>query len=366
MKDEILQDFKKNHKKLESFREKIEILIKELLVQASIPIHQISSRTKDYESLSKKIDKKQGKYSSIGEITDIVGIRLITYMESDVDRVAKLIESEFIVDKENSIDKRLLETDQFGYRSLHMVVSLNSARCALTEYAPYVNQKCEIQIRSILQHAWAEIEHDLGYKGAFAIPETYVRSFNRLSALLESADIEFDRLKKELVGYERDVTILIKEKPQDVAINQASLYSFMSTNLIIEEAAKIIMSTTGASMQDSNDYQGILSRFRLFNINTIKELEDSLLINKNLFFAFIPEFVGSFKTKKMNSSVTIFYFQHFLASQSKDPLFVDKYCKYESPVIVRSKGREDVYIDSYRKAEEIVKQSLPLTSAKPQ
>ncbi|RYX80349.1 (p)ppGpp synthetase, partial [bacterium] len=202
MKESILEDYKKNKKTYHAYRERIINLLNDLLSAEQIVVHQLVGRTKSLESLSKKIDDKNGKYKSVDEITDIIGIRIITYLESNIDPVAELIEKEFIKDAANSIDKRKLQADQFGYKSLHIVVSLDDDRIKLKEYKRYKDLKCEIQIRSILQHAWAEIEYDLGYKGEISVPEQYKRSFNRLSAQLETADIEFDRLKTELANYE--------------------------------------------------------------------------------------------------------------------------------------------------------------------
>jgi ppGpp synthetase/RelA/SpoT-type nucleotidyltranferase len=178
MKEKILRDFKERKGILDSYLERIVSLIDILIKQNNLKVHQIIGRTKDLENLSKKIDRKQDKYSSIDEITDIVGVRIITYLESDVNNLYDLITKEFTIDTQNSIDKRILADNQFGYRSLHVVVSLNSERCKLTEYKKFENLKCEIQIRSILQHAWAEIEHDLGYKSKSSIPQQYKRNFN--------------------------------------------------------------------------------------------------------------------------------------------------------------------------------------------
>jgi len=190
-------------------------LVRDLLRAENISYHQIDSLVKAVSSLSKKIDSKNNKYTDLSQITDLVGIRIITYLGSEVDLVNDVLTKEFTIDTKNSIDKRELETNVFGYRSLHLIVSLDDGRCKLAEYKQYVDLKCEIQIRSILQHAWAEIEHDLGYKSALSVPQNYTRSFNRLAALLESADIEFVRLKKELMEYECSVGELIQDTPED-------------------------------------------------------------------------------------------------------------------------------------------------------
>jgi len=351
MKETILNDYKENKQTLDSFKDKVKTLLQELLNQAAIPVHQISSRTKDLNSLSKKIGKED-KYKSLQEITDVVGIRIITYLESDVDKVAELIKNEFKIDNKNSIDKRQLKTDQFCYRSLHIVISLSDTRNALTEYKEYKDLKCEIQIRSILQHAWAEIEHDLGYKDEYSIPETSKRSFNRLSALLEIADIEFDRLKKELTDYEKNVPQLIKINPEEVAIDQASLISFLHTNLVLEEAKKVITNITGAEIYENKNLRSIINRFNLFEIKTIKELEESLSSNKDVFLVFISEFLGTSKHNKLPSSLPLFYYQHFLASKRKNKEFLEKYFHYGPDIISNSDNAAKRFISFYEKTLE--------------
>ena len=161
-----------------AFKQELEHLVTRLLNENRIRVHSISSRVKDEISLERKIDKALDKYSSLVDITDIVGLRIITYFSDEVDAVAKLMEQEFNIDFSNSVDKRaLLDPDRFGYLSIHYVVSLSGARCGLTEYKEFSSLKAEIQIRSILQHTWAEIEHDLGYKSKEAIPRDIRRAF---------------------------------------------------------------------------------------------------------------------------------------------------------------------------------------------
>lgn len=347
MKEVLIEDFKKQKDNLESFKERIVNLLKDLLKQKKIIIHQITSRTKDVDSLSKKIDRKQGKYESLADITDLVGIRIISYLESDVDLINGLIEEEFVIDKKNSIDKRLLKTDQFGYKSLHVVTSLSEQRSLLSEYTSYKGLKCEIQIRSILQHAWAEIEHDLGYKGKISLPDNAKRSFNRLSALLETADIEFDRLKSELFEYENTVEQLIKTEPQDVSINQASLVSFLSTNSIIKELEQKISELTNSKFYYFQHFESIIKRFELFDIKTIKELEIVLKENKESLIKFSQEIFSKSNYEKLPSSVTIFHLQHFLACKTENVNFIVKYFKYTHPEISGGKRQAQQLLDKY-------------------
>lgn len=167
-----------------------------LLQNQEVPVHSITGRAKDIRSLAGKIHKNKNKYKKLQDITDLCGLRIITYYEDDVDRVAALIRDHFSIDEENSVDKRqTLKPTEFGYASLHLIVNLpaeadkpQAAGCC----------KVEIQIRSLLQHAWAEIEHDLEYKNPAGTTPEIRRRFSRVASLLESADIEFRALRAEL------------------------------------------------------------------------------------------------------------------------------------------------------------------------
>lgn len=349
MKEIILNDFKKRQSTLDSFRERLVNLIDILIKQNNLKVHQIVGRTKEIESLSKKIDRKQDKYSSLDEITDIVGLRIITYLESDVNTLYDLITKEFTVDPNNSIDKRNLAENQFGYRSLHLVVSFNPSRSNLTEYKKFDNLKCEVQIRSILQHAWAEIEHDLGYKSKSSIPHQYKRNFNRLAALLETADIEFDRLKKELNHYEEEVIELIKTEPQNVAIDQASITSFNMENEILIEARNMLTKTKKCTYSSTPTmFAGMIERFPMFGIYTIKDLEDSLKENKAQFFEFIKEFTKNHTYNNYINSIILFYYQHFLAAKTEDRQNVEEYFNFEGFKINNDGDAPGHFIKTYQ------------------
>lgn len=174
----ILSEFDAKKKIYAGFTEKLQHLTAELLRAGDIQVHSVASRLKDRVMLERKLTAEPGKYRELGEITDIIGVRIVTYFSEDVDRVSKVIEREFDVDWTTSIDKRAtLDPDRFGYLSLHYIVTLGAARAVFRENQRFAGLKAEIQIRSILQHAWAEIEHDLGYKTELAVPRDIRRRF---------------------------------------------------------------------------------------------------------------------------------------------------------------------------------------------
>ena len=164
-KDNIMNEYVQKKGLYEHLSASVLQITEGLMKEAGIKCASAVFRIKDMNSLSEKINRKGDKYRTLSDITDIGGVRIITYYADDVDRVAELIEREFMVDKENSIDKRkTLEPNVFGYLSLHYVISLDDRRAALPEYKNLEKLKIEVQIRSILQHSWAEMEHDMGYK----------------------------------------------------------------------------------------------------------------------------------------------------------------------------------------------------------
>lgn len=277
----ILKEYDKNKDVLENLDKSLETLINSLLKQKGIKVHQIQTRVKDRDSLEKKILAKH-KYKSLDDITDIVGVRIITYFDDEVDQIATLINEEFVIDQDNSVDKRKIDSDKFGYRSLHYVANLKKDRTNLPEYSSYKEQKFEFQIRTILQHSWAEIEHDLGYKGEFEIPSTAKRTFYRVAALLEQADIEFVKLKSTISEYEESLTYDIKANPSQIEINKASLISFMSENdkvinfedsVFIGEYDLIITE----SDVESSAYDQLINRIKSLGIENIKQLEEFYL-----------------------------------------------------------------------------------------
>ena len=162
------------------FTEKVEKLVEDLVKEKGARVHSITSRVKKKADLQRKLERPEEKYAKLSDVTDISGIRVITYFADEVDIVAEIIKREFDIDMEHSVDKRvLLDPDRFGYLSLHYVAKLPARRLKLTEYQRFSDCKVEIQIRSILQHTWAEIEHDLGYKSKLAIPRDIRRRFSQ-------------------------------------------------------------------------------------------------------------------------------------------------------------------------------------------
>lgn len=194
----LITEYKESLLSYQTITSQFQNILSLLLQNEELHIHSIQGRAKNVKSLAGKIRKSNGKYKILQDITDLCGLRIITYYEDEIDEIASFIRSHFTVDEENSVDKRAqLAPDQFGYASLHLIVKVpidkNGIHPNGTDYC-----NVEIQIRSVLQHAWAEIEHDLEYKNPAGTSAEVRRRFSRIAGLLECADNEFKALRDTL------------------------------------------------------------------------------------------------------------------------------------------------------------------------
>ena len=176
----------------------VEIILREALNENDIIFHSIESRVKSVESFKEKAARE--KYDDpINDITDLSGIRIITLFEKEIHQISDIIKNLFKIDYEKSEDKAdLLDADKMGYKSIHYIAELSSDKITATKLENFEGLKFEIQIRSILQHAWAEIEHDRNYKFKGQLPKRLQRRFYALAGMLEIADREFNALSEEV------------------------------------------------------------------------------------------------------------------------------------------------------------------------
>jgi ppGpp synthetase/RelA/SpoT-type nucleotidyltranferase len=189
----------------EDFALALEGIISAALESAGLLVHTLEVRAKDPESFGRKAarrsaeDPEQPKYTDpLTQITDLAGGRVIAFFLRDVDAIAPIIRGEFEVLEE--IDKsaeREAEGTFVGYQSIHFIVRLKDTRTGLPEYARFEGLVAEVQARTILQHAWAEIEHDMQYKAVDAIPAAIRRRFASLAGMIAVADREFQAIQEE-------------------------------------------------------------------------------------------------------------------------------------------------------------------------
>jgi putative GTP pyrophosphokinase len=257
------------------FTSEIERLLVELLPRRDV--HKIEPRVKERDSLEEKLFRPQKPYSQLEDITDICGLRIITYFADAVPKVFKIIKKEFHVeDPSDKVD--LLNPDQFGYLSFHCIITLPRRRTRTTENKAFIGLTAEIQIRSILQHAWAEIEHDLGYKSTHAIPRRVRRPFSRLAGLLELGDSEFIRIRNELEALDREIAREISDSPAALSVDKNSVAAFIKNSSIISRIENHVSEVVHLRLVFSDDFvEAYVARLAFLRINTIGEAERQLI-----------------------------------------------------------------------------------------
>jgi len=264
---------------------KIESIIIEILEINKIPFHAITSRTKEVESYRKKISDE--KYDDpIQQITDYSGIRIITYVEDDVKKACEVLENIFYIDKDRSLDKsKSLGVDKVGYKSVHYICKLKDDRTSLPEYRTYDNLFFEIQVRTILQHAWAEIEHDRNYKFSGILPEEISRRFKLVAGSLEIADREFNNIAKEIDELSSRVAQGTQSGNLDFEINSTSLMEFIKNKFeyLLEQGRSIDFESSEIAVSELTKF-GIkyLNEFNdILTEKKIKDVTDYVLFRDN-------------------------------------------------------------------------------------
>ena len=269
----LLEEFREELPVFERLKDLVVNNLRECLQRNNLLVQGVEARVKTEESLAGKLQLKGQKYKVLDDITDIVGARVITFYCDEVDKIAALVEDLFDVDWDNSVDKRkLLGNDTFGYMSLHFICRLpkslvDDATC------PELNEiRFEVQMRTALQHVWANMNHDTGYKSGVEVPKEYIRSLSRLAGLLELADEEFSRIRRDLTDYRRKVEKLVRDGSFDeVLLDGDTLRSYLAADPFASLNAKIA-AITQAEIQPVNGLT-YLEPMKMLGLKTLGDVE---------------------------------------------------------------------------------------------
>ena len=248
-------------------------ILQDALTQNNMQVTSITSRVKTEESLKGKLLLKGAKYSDINDITDLVGARIVTFYTDDVDRIAAIIEQLFTIDWDNSIDKRKIhKLDSFGYNSLHYVCTIPQDVFFDPQQTQLNNLKFELQIRTTLQHAWATLNHDTGYKTGVDVPPEYLRSINRLAGLLELADDEMSRIRTEINTYRHKVQTLVQNGQLSQVMLDGDTFNSYLQMRPFDKLNRKIAAINQAEIAEVplNDYLTILKQF---GCKTLEDIE---------------------------------------------------------------------------------------------
>ena len=227
--EELMEQYRQRLPLLERLEQVVIRQLEKMLHQQGIYVTAIEHRVKKEKSLAGKLELKGAKYRSVDDITDLLGVRIITFYTDDVDKVATMVKKTFNVDWNESVDKRKMhQLNSFGYNSLHFICQVPKSIVDDPEMPELNDIRFEIQMRTALQHVWSTIEHDIGYKSVVHLPSEYRRQFSRLAGMLELIDDEFSRLRTSMTEYSRQVqTFVASGQLADVPLNIETFRSYL-------------------------------------------------------------------------------------------------------------------------------------------
>ena len=207
--EELLQQYRERLSTYQRIEQIASEQLQKALQENGLYVTSIEHRIKTEASLAGKLELKGAKYKTLSDITDIMGMRIITFYTDDVEKVAAIARHTFDIDWKESVDKRKHQLNSFGYNSLHYI--------------------CRIPQRTALQHVWSTMEHDIGYKSDVKIPIEYLRQLSRLAGMLELADDEFSRLRSKVSEYQRNMQNLVTSgKLNEVALNENTFRQYLA------------------------------------------------------------------------------------------------------------------------------------------
>ncbi len=212
--NEAVQKYAVMQDRLRHATERWTEFIHTLLDDAGINYLSVTSRTKTVTSFANKAMRvEDGKLlyeDPLSQITDQVGVRVITYVTGDVEVVADLLAASVRIIDDRDLGKLTASQGRFGYQSRHLLITLDPDNVDADLHAELGDQTASVQVRTVLQHAWAEFEHDIRYKGE--VPPEHVpdldRRFTLAAGLLELADQQFSEIRDQL---------RVRELPRDSA-----------------------------------------------------------------------------------------------------------------------------------------------------
>lgn len=235
---DYLEEYKPIKPLYRDFSYTITFILENLLHRNNFRYQAVTYREKSEKSLKDKLDNIK-KLKSVKDIDDLAGSRIIFYLDSDVQRFIQYLRDEFVVVKQN------LKYSNDSYNALHLIVKLNKDRLKLNEYERFKGLKCEIQLTTVLYHAWSELEHDIIYKPPKELSEFDEPSFNSIKSRfskameqLKSVQADFDFIAKQWEDVKQGKQIFSEEYLKHLKRVNSNNELWQSLKLLLEHVQK--------------------------------------------------------------------------------------------------------------------------------
>lgn len=236
----------------------------------------IEYRVKKWDSIKSKIERLSLCVKSIEDIQDLIGVRLIFLFRRDAEKACELLKTTFNVIRMENTEERL-KADQFGYSSIHFIIKLPKEWLTLPTLSQLGELKAEIQVRSVAQHIWAATSHLLQYKQEKNVPVPVRRAIHRVSALLETVDLEFERLLEQREAYRDGVASIPLDEELNVDLLEKILDELLPTknkNIGEEDYSDLLRDLSHFKITKANDLRTIITKQKVNALKADKKLVD--------------------------------------------------------------------------------------------
>lgn len=195
----LTDDYRKRRETFCDFSLEIKSILENILKNESFEYQIVTCREKDPDHLKKKLEAGKVGAEDLLEIDDLSGCRVIFYTDQ-IYRFATYLFNEFDIVKYN------LKFSTDGYNASHVIVKLKEDLLKSAKYKKFTGLKCEIQLTTVLYHAWSEMAHDSTYKSDDEIKSFDSHTFESLQKRLadtmknhiKEAQYTFDFIAKEI------------------------------------------------------------------------------------------------------------------------------------------------------------------------
>lgn len=219
-------------------------------------------RVKDVKSLVTKAFYRGKNYEHpYDDITDKVGTRFVVLLKDDIDKICKIIQEcdTWAYSKDRDFDEeREKNPTTFEYQSVHFIVR-NKEEFQVGNVSIKKDTPCEIQIRTLLQHAYSELTHDTIYKPKTSSSPHVHRKVARSMALIETTDEIFTEVNSLFSNSDYDILGILKDAYEKVA---APDYEENLNTFIIDAYKELLNENLVKSLNDYIEH----------NTETIKEV----------------------------------------------------------------------------------------------
>ncbi len=279
----IMDDWEKNKENYRLFCEFIQKKLKEQIKKEGF-IVKIDFRIKDPVNLAQKLikdkldNKKKGIDSSLEDLyrnlSDKAGLRIICRYSDEIIPLIQIVKAQFDkINEDNKISH--LHYDQMGYKSYHLDVKLKVEKTPSDIYQQLGDLRAEIQVRTLCENVWAEIDHDIGYKPSSDVPYNIRRQIHCLGGLFEVADDSLSRINKEVTESAVINEEYLLRKLEPVFVKFFKMEYDREFSLITLKILKQAL-----NMTSPKEFENFFSKFIDSNTDMIKFFSDNYSFEK--------------------------------------------------------------------------------------